>query len=137
MLFFIFKKRYGEMMENNLVLLGGVYHVGLIIFHLFFWRIFNWPESINSLNKVNKSTIQVLNITITFIFVIFSYISFFHTYELLNTILGKSILMFLSILWIFRAIQQVLFYKLKHKLSIFLTAYFIFGGLLYGIPAIS
>jgi len=124
-------------MNEKLVFIGGVYHVGLIFFHLSFWKLFNWPESINTLNKVNKSTIQVLNITITFILFIFAYISLVHPQELLNTHLGNTILLLLSILWFFRAVQQIYYYKLKHNLSIFLLFYFSFGGVIYALPIIT
>jgi hypothetical protein len=73
------------------------------------------------LNKINKSTIQVLNISITFIFFIIAYISFAHTEELLYTQLGRSLLILISLLWLFRAVQQVVFYELKHKASAGLT----------------
>lgn len=122
-------------MEEKLLFAGGIYHIALIVFHASFWRIFNWPITINSLDKTNKSTNQVLNISITFIFFIFAYISIFHADELINTPLGKTILIFLSALWSFRAAQQIYFYKLKHKASIFLTFFFIVGGIIYGIPA--
>jgi len=124
-------------MNETLIIVGGIYTVGLIVFHLLFWRIFKWPETLVTLNSVNKATIQVLNISITFIFVIFAYVSFAHTNELLNTQLGKSLLVLISILWLFRAVQQVVFYKLKHKASVGLTVYFLIGAFLYGIPVIT
>jgi hypothetical protein len=121
-------------MNEILVIVGGIYMVALVTFHVLFWRIFKWPETLMSLDKINKSTIQVLNLSITFIFLIFAYISFMHTDELLNTQLGKSILILISILWLFRAAQQVVFYGNRHKASIGLTIYFLLGALLYGIP---
>jgi hypothetical protein len=124
-------------MKEILIILGGVYTVALIIFHLLFWRIFNWPKTLEVLNHINKSTIQVLNISITFIFFIFAYISFAHTSELLNTQLGKSLLVLISCLWLFRAGQQIIFYKFKHKASIGLTIYFLIGAFLYGLPVIT
>ncbi len=123
-------------MNENLIIAGGVYNLALIVFHLMFWRIFNWPETIATLNHVNKAMIQVLNLSITFIFFIFSYISFFHTQELLNTSLGNSLLLLMSALWLFRAGQQILFYKLKHKVSLAFTFFFIIGAVLYGVPAV-
>jgi hypothetical protein len=123
-------------MKEILIICGGVYMTLLIIFHLLFWRIFNWPETLAQLNKVNKSTIQVLNISITFIFFIIAYISFAHTEELLNTQLGRSLLALVSLLWLFRAVQQVVFYELKHRASAGLTLYFLVGALLYGIPTL-
>ena len=104
-------------MDEILIFTGGVYTVLLIIFHLLFWRVFKWPESLKSLDYVNKSIMQVLNISITFIFFIFAYVSFVHTQELLNTPLGHSLLMLISCLWLFRAVQQVVFFKLKNKAS--------------------
>ena len=121
-------------MNEILVISGGIYMVVLIVFHVLFWRIFKWPETLKSLNKINRSTIQVLNLSITFIFAIFTYISFVHTDELISTELGKSILILISILWLFRAAQQVVFYDIKHKVSIGLAVYFLVGAVLYGIP---
>jgi len=79
---------------------------------------------------------QVLNISITLIFCIIAYISFAHTNELLNTRLGNTLLVSLSGLWLFRAIQQAAFYKLTQTASIALTFYFLVGALLYGLPLI-
>ena len=124
-------------MKEALIISGGIFTVALIIFHLLFWRIFKWPETLKSLNYVNKATMQVLNISISFIFFIIAYISFVHTHELLNTQLGKTLLVLISGLWLFRAVQQVVFYKLKHKASVGLTFYFLIGALLYGLPAIT
>ncbi|MCP4326584.1 MAG: hypothetical protein GY787_33095 [Alteromonadales bacterium] len=124
-------------MNETLINIGGVYTVALIIFHLLFWRIFNWPETLEALSYINKSTMQVLNISITFIFFMFAYVSFVHTSELLNTKLGNSLLVLISCLWLFRAVQQVIFYKFKHKASIGLTVYFLIGALLYGVPVIT
>lgn len=124
-------------MSEILIISGGVYTVVLIIFHVLFWRIFNWPETLEPLNHINKATIQVLNISITFIFLLFAFVSFFHTQELLETPLGNTFLIFISTLWLFRAGQQVVFYKLKHKASIGLAVYFLVGAFLYGMPAIA
>lgn len=123
-------------MNETLIIAGGVYTVGLIIFHLLFWKIFRWPESLMTLSRVDRATMQVLNISITFIFVIFAYLSFAYTDALLNTELGNVLLMSISMLWIFRTLQQILFYRLKHKASVGLTFYFFLGACLYGLPLI-
>lgn len=121
-------------MYEKLITIGGVYNILLVVFHLMFWRIFNWHKDLRSLSFINRATMQVLNISLTFIFIIFSYISFAHTKELLNTPLGNSLLVSITILWIARAVQQVVFFKLKHWVSWGFTVFFLFGALLYGIP---
>jgi hypothetical protein len=124
-------------MNETLVISGGIYMLALIVFHVLFWRIFRWPESLSPLNKVNKSTMQVLNLSITFIFAIFAYISFVHTEELVNTSLGKTMLILISLLWLIRAVLQVIFYGFRHSASVGLTAFFLLGAMLYGIPGIA
>jgi hypothetical protein len=123
-------------MKETLIISGGIYTIALIVFHLLFWRIFNWPETLIALNNVNKATMQVLNISITYIFFIVAYISFMHTHELVYTRLGRSLLALISGFWLFRAAQQVLFYKLKHRASVGLAFYFLLGAVLYGVPVI-
>lgn len=119
-----------------LIKAGGVYNIVLVVFHLLFWRIFNWKEDLRSLSFLNRSTMQVVNLSLTVVFVIFAYISLLHTNALLSTPLGKSLLVSISLLWFARSVMQVVFYKLNHWLSIVFLVYFLAGGLLYGIPAI-
>lgn len=119
-------------MGEALIIAGGVYTVALVIFHVFFWRLFNWPESLASLGHVNRATMQVLNICLTFVFCIFAYISFAHTAELLNTSLGRVMLVLISVLWLFRSALQFVFYGWRHKASVALAVYFLLGSLLYG-----
>jgi hypothetical protein len=123
-------------MGEALVVAGGIYTLALIAFHVFFWRIFKWPATLASLNFVNRATMQVLNISLTFVFCIFAYISFLHTDELLNTQLGRAMLVLISMLWLFRAALQAIFYGLRHTASTALFAYFLLGAMLYGIPVI-
>ena len=52
-------------MNESLIIFGGFYNILLIIFHVMFWRIFDWDEDLKSLTFLNRSTIQVLNISIT------------------------------------------------------------------------
>ena len=124
-------------MNEVLIIAGGIYSLILVIFHALFWRLFNWPGDLRSLSFINRAVIQVLNISLTFVFVIFSYISLIHTQELLVTELGHALLWLIAIFWLARAVQQVIFFKLAHWLSWVFTAFFLLGAVLYGIPAIS
>lgn len=119
-----------------LIKAGGIYNIILIVFHLLFWRIFNWKDDLQSLSFLNRSSMQVLNLSLTIVFAVFAYISLVHSNELLSTQLGKSLLFSMALLWLLRSAMQVIFYKLKHWVSIAFLVYFSIGILLYGIPAI-
>jgi hypothetical protein len=119
------------MSEETYIIIGGIYHIGFIIFHFFFWKIFKWDVTLRKLNSIDRSTIQVLNISLTFVFAFFAYLSINYSAELSSTKLGISTLLFISLFWFFRAIQQIYFYGLKNRLSILLFIIFLFGGIIY------
>ncbi len=55
---------------------------------------------------------QVLNLSLMVVFLVFSYISIFHADEILNTSLGKAILVGIALFGFLRAIQQIVFFDL-------------------------
>jgi hypothetical protein len=119
-----------------LITAGGFYHIGLIVFHLMFWRLFNWDTELESLSLLNRAVMQVMNISLVIIFVIFAYISFAHTRELATTPLGQTIMVLIALFWLARAFQQIIFFKLAHRASRLFFLVFFSGALLYGVPAV-
>ncbi|MBC8374868.1 MAG: hypothetical protein H8E26_02415 [FCB group bacterium] len=119
-----------------LIKLGGVYNIALVIFHLLFWRIFDWKNDLRKLSFLNRAIMQVLNLSLSFVFIIFSYISIAHTDELLSTALGHSLLILMTLFWVARSIEQIIFFKLNHWGSVAFLAFFLVGAVLYAIPAI-
>jgi Na+-transporting NADH:ubiquinone oxidoreductase subunit NqrB len=124
-------------METILIKAGGIYSFALVIFHVMFWRLFNWREDLQSLTSLNRAVMQVLNISLTGTFVIFGTISLAHTDQLLATSLGQTLLFTLALFWFIRAVQQVLFFKLRHNRSKAFFLIFLIGCVLYLVPAIS
>ncbi len=121
---------------KNLIYFGGFLWVICFIFHIFFWKLFNWKHDLESVNKVNKGIIQVLNLCLMLCFLIFAYISIFQTDELLNTSLGKSLIAGMALFGIFRVVEQFIFFDL----TCFRSKIVLFGALLiavvYAIPLI-
>jgi hypothetical protein len=113
---------------------GGIYHLAFVIFHLFFWKLFRWHEELVKISFINRSVMQILNISLTFMFFIFAYLSLFHTVELLVTSVGISLLLLISIFWLLRALQQILFFGIRSGISVFLTLVFFLGFVIYLIP---
>ncbi|MBN2118677.1 MAG: hypothetical protein JW730_19040 [Anaerolineales bacterium] len=116
---------------NILVRVGGIYNLGFAVFHLFFWKLFRWEEDLASLTHINRAVMQILNLCLTFVFLLFGYLSLFHTQELLAGGLGKAILIGVAIFWFLRMIEQVIFFGLRNKVSVVFTIIFLFGSLLY------
>ncbi|HAX71536.1 MAG TPA: hypothetical protein PK152_01385 [Anaerolineales bacterium] len=113
---------------------GGVFHLAIAIFHLFFWRIFRWKEDLTSLTRINRAVVQILNLCLTFMFFVMAFISFFHSAELISTPLGRTILASIALFWILRLILQVIFFGMRHRISILFIIVFTVGASLYLIP---
>ncbi len=118
----------------KLIFIGGIFNLLFAVFHLFFWKLFNWKYELKSISIINRNIMQVLNLCLTFVFLIFSYTSIFHTDEMLNTDIGISLTLCISVFWFLRSLEQIIFFKLKTAISWILLILFIAGTLLYGLP---
>jgi len=116
---------------RDLVIAGGVFHAALVVFHLFFWKLFRWKTELAKLTSLNRAVMQVLNLCLTFAFVVFAYLSWVHTDELVSTDMGRALLLLLALFWYSRAAQQIIFFGLRKGLSWAFLAYFLAGGSLY------
>jgi hypothetical protein len=123
-------------LSGVMIMIGGVYSLGFAIFHLMFWRIFRWKKDLSRLTFINRSVMQILNLCLTFMFLVIAYVSFFHSSELVQTNLGKTLLVGFSLFWFLRMIEQVIFFGIRNSISIILTLIFLFGCVIYLVPLI-
>lgn len=121
---------------KTLIIIGGYLWLAVFVFHLFFWKLFDWKNDLSSLNPLNKAIMQVLNLCLMLVFLIFAYISIFHTDELLTTSLGRSMLVGIVLFGVFRAIEQVIFFDLKHIRSKAVLFIALLGTAIYLIPLV-
>ena len=121
---------------ESAVILGGFFNLAFALFHVCFWRLFRWKRTLASLNRINRAVMQVLNLCLTFVFLIFGYLLIAHSEELLATGLGRALLGLISVFWLLRALQQVVFFGLKSKLSIAFLMIFLTGGLIHLYPLV-
>ncbi len=121
------------MKPEVLVVAGGVLTAAFAVFHLFFWKLFRWKTDLATLSSVTRAIVQILNLCLTFVFVVFAYLSLVHRSELLTTELGRSLLFLIAVFWYLRAIEQVVFFGLRKPVSILLFVLFLVGGSLYAV----
>jgi hypothetical protein len=119
---------------DSYIIAGGVFSAAFAVFHLFFWKLFRWREALAKLTSLNRAVVQVMNLCLTFVFVIFAYLSLAHAAELLSTGLGRTLVVLIAVFWYLRALEQIVFFGLRKPLSIAFLVVFVIGGLLYTIP---
>ncbi len=119
---------------ETMLIVGGVFNLGFAVFHLAFWRLFRWKKDLASLTLINRSVMQILNLCLTFVFLVMSYVSFFHGPELIQTSLGKTILAAFSLFWFLRMVEQVIFFGVRNRKSLTFTLVFLLGSVIYLVP---
>jgi hypothetical protein len=124
------------MSPGNIVVIGGIYNIGFAVFHLLFWKLFRWREDLASLTSLNRAVMQILNLCLTFAFVLFAFVSLFHSVEMVSTALGRSLLLLIAIFWFLRAVEQIVFFGLRRVVSVVLFLIFIAGFALYTLPLV-
>ena len=121
---------------KTLIIIGGIFGLGFFVFHIFFWKLFDWKKDLSLLTSLNRGVMQVLNLCLMICFLIFAYVSIIHTDALLTTALGNSILFGIGSLWFLRAIMQPVFFGLKNSISIAFFVTFLIGAVIYFVPFI-
>jgi hypothetical protein len=95
-----------------LVKVGGYASLGWLIFHLAFWRLFDWNAELRRLSFVNRSVMQVLNLCLSFVFLLFAVLSLRHTNE-------RTLLAGIGVFWLLRLVEQPLFFKFSWRSNAF------------------
>jgi len=124
------------MNDESIILIGGLFNIALVFFHALFWKIFNWKKDLQRMTFTNGNILQILNLSLTFIFIIFAYLSILYNHELVSSELGNSILRLISFFWFFRALQQIYFFGIKSKISFTLFIGFLLGTFIYIYPTL-
>lgn len=59
-------------MKQGLVLAAGFFDLAIAGFHLLFWHLFRWPESLAGSGRLNTAITQTLNIMLTYVFAVYA-----------------------------------------------------------------
>lgn len=104
-----------------LIRIGGCANIGWLIFHLLFWRLFEWRSELRRVSFVNRNVVQILNLCLSFCFLFFAAVSLRHTEELLRPQphIGHTVLAGIAIFWVMRLAEQPLFFRFSLTSNIF------------------
>jgi hypothetical protein len=118
-----------------LIKVGGFANLGWLIFHLFFWRLFEWRSELRRVSFVNRNVVQILNLCLSFCFLFFAAVSLKHPEALLRPYpdLGHTVLAGIAIFWVMRLAEQPLFFRFSLVSNVF-SLLFALTGACYVLP---
>ena len=126
-------------MENimngrKLLQIGGITNALFVVFHLSFWSIFDWRQSLASLSLNNRAILEVLNIHTAYTLAVFAAVSLAFPDELTTTKLGRSLSMAIAVFWILRAVNQAIFWGISSIICWVFIALCLGIAMLYLVP---
>ena len=117
-----------------LIVLCGLHSLGFALFHLAFWKLFDWPQSLQAAGVANRAIIQIANLRLVYLFLGVAVLCFLFPQELAGTRLGRALLLGMSGFWIGRSIEQLVFLRINAAALHALTASFVLGAGLFALP---
>lgn len=87
--------------------IGAVLHLAWAVFDFFWPRFFNWKETLASVDDIQRVLPALTSRMLVVVYLAIAYISSFHAADLIATDLGRTVLLFVSIYWMVRAILQI------------------------------
>ncbi len=119
-----------------LIKICGIYDILFFVFHLFFWKLFDWKNDLAKLKPGNRAIMQILNLRLIYIFLLMFLASFFYAEELAATQMGKFFLLGFFLFWFGRLIEQFIFLRMKSKIVTILTITLIISVIMHLLPLI-
>lgn len=121
---------------NTIIYICGIYSFLFGVFHILFWKFFNWKTELQKLTLPNRAIMQILNLRLIYFFFFVAFICFSFPTALHTTELGKVFLIGNSIFWLGRTIEQFLFLRINNIKVHILTFLFVIGIALFVLPLI-
>jgi hypothetical protein len=123
------------MKAKRFVQIGGVINLLFAVFHLSFWKLFDWQHNLASLSPDNSAIMQVLNIHTAYILVVFFILSLVFSNEIITSKFGRMVGMAIAGFWILRAVNEAVFWDVSSVRSWILIAVCLVIAGLYIIPS--
>lgn len=117
-----------------MILACALFDAAFGVFHLFFWRLFDWPRQLRALSPLNRAVVQILNLCLTFVFFAAAGIGFRFGAGLAAEPIGRALLAAMALFWTLRALLQALFFGLRHPASLAFLLIFLAGAALHAWP---
>jgi hypothetical protein len=124
------------MSDPVLLALCAAHSFALAVFHLGFWRLFRWREELPRMSPANCAILPILNLRLIYLFLGVGTLCLAFPRELVQTALGRAILLGMAGFWLGRLVEQFVFLRVNRALVHALSLVFALGALLFAWPAL-
>lgn len=129
-------------MYRFVMLLGGLVNIYCAIFHITFWKLFNWGEQLARLDVINHGTMEALNIAVIYTIFYIAGVSLYFAWAKPRGPFAAGVLLFVAGFYLVRAADEIPCYGLGPgnlpliALCLALCAIYLSGAWLAGQSAV-
>lgn len=113
------------------IYVAAVYNAGFGLFHLTFWKAFDWKKDLRRVSAINRGVMQVLNICLTLVFFFGATVYAVAGPNLMQEFTGKALLLFFALFWSIRTILQPIYFG-NDRISLIFSLIFLLGAAIHG-----
>lgn len=117
-------------MKTAFVIAAGLFDVAIVVFHVLFWRLFRWPESLQPSGRLNSAITQTLNVMLTYVFAVYAAVLLWQGREAGPALLVPGVGFGILRIWL-----QVRLFGVESRLSKIFTGLMALGTFLHLIPS--
>jgi hypothetical protein len=70
--------------KTTIIYACSAYYLAFALFHIGFWKLFNWKIELSKLNFANSAIMQILNLRLIFMCFLMAFIYFKYPQELIR-----------------------------------------------------
>ncbi|MFL6588410.1 MAG: hypothetical protein ACJ8GV_16205 [Luteimonas sp.] len=119
-----------------MILFCGLHSATFALFHLGFWRLFDWPRTLQTTTRPNRAIVQIANAQLVWVFGAVALLCFVMPGDIVNNPLGRAMLAGMAGFWWLRLVLQFVWLRLQHPLVHVLSATFLIGAVLFTVAAL-
>lgn len=105
------------MKKSTLLNISAIVNTLFLLFHLTFYWLFNWPESLESLSNINKSVLLTFNQICILFLAMMCWCLFRYKKALIETDQGRALLIFFSLFYLIRITAEFIWFGIDQLRS--------------------
>jgi hypothetical protein len=117
-----------------LIRIAGVISILFTLFHAGFYWIFKWSQTLSVMNPIDKGILLTFNL-ISILLLLYSVVlSLGFARQLIETIVGKSLLLFFTIIYVVRIYSEVAYFGFRIPGSIMIISVCLIPAICFSLP---
>jgi hypothetical protein len=117
-----------------LIRIAGVISILFTLFHAGFYWIFKWSQTLSVMNPIDKGILLTFNL-ISILLLLYSVVlSLGFARQLIETIVGKSLLLFFTIFYVVRIYSEVAYFGFRIPGSIMIISVCLIPAICFSLP---